>query len=346
MKDYQQLAIENIRIKTEARIEESRHYVQNMCNCFNVEVEDLIERVLQNCITINFHPDRVAYNSKTVLENLLEQGTYQSQFLTGISNGSMTAYVGGSRFNWEQRLFDSAYPEKSLDRPKYGALNILKYIDGATPRFGSCHFVLKNSVAERVTFSYGDSTHHPTTLSTKDTFICILAELLKDVQENKRLLNQVISYNQEALAILMNKNKTLKFMGRNLDYYIESHVHGDVYLHHDVEALYLDESFQKSQFNQIAKKLCQKYNISLYWIPQRQIKVDEIEEQFRGPMIPSLAKRIDSILGNNEGVMDAELLGRASRDIELNSTLWNDIGNKQELFQYIKQLWHTIACFG
>jgi hypothetical protein len=44
--------------------------------------------------------------------------------------------------------------------------------------------------------------------------------------------------------------------------------------------------------------------------------------------------------------MNATLLGKASRESELHPEEWNDIGNKSEVFQYIKQLWHTIGYFG
>ncbi|HHY43192.1 MAG TPA: DUF3626 domain-containing protein [Thermoanaerobacterales bacterium] len=51
--------------------------------------------------------------------------------------------MGGDRFLWEQRIFFDAYPPESIDRPKYGALNVFQYIDGASVRFGSCFFTLK-----------------------------------------------------------------------------------------------------------------------------------------------------------------------------------------------------------
>ncbi|HHT63879.1 MAG TPA: DUF3626 domain-containing protein [Clostridia bacterium] len=63
-------------------------------------------------------------------------------------------------------------------------------------------------------------------------------------------------------------------------------------------------------------------------------------------MIPKLAKKIDTVLGHNKGVMNVALLGKASRDSDLNPEKWSDIGSKSEVFQYIKQLWHTIEYFG
>jgi len=68
---------------------------------------------------------------------------YHGQFRTRTTNGGKTAHIGGDRFLWEQRLFFDSYPEDSVERPKYGALNLFRYIDGASARFGSCFFSLK-----------------------------------------------------------------------------------------------------------------------------------------------------------------------------------------------------------
>jgi hypothetical protein len=344
--DFQKLAIDKVRDNARNKTEECRIYVEQICKPFGVDVEKLINRILQNPVTLNFHPDRFSSNGKTVIENLLEQGQYHGQFRTGTTNGGKTAFIGGDRFLWEQRIFCNAYPDNSLDRPKYGALNILKYIDGASVRFGSCYLTLKKERIDRCTFAYGDSSTNPTTLCTRDTFVCVLADLFRDVQNHGKLLNQIVSSVQETLAILLNKNNRIKVIGRNLDYCIETHIHGDVWLKDDVDSFYMDESFQETEFAPIADELCHKYGIKLEWISKRQIEVEEIGDLFRGPMIPPLAKKIDMLLGHNQGIMNAALLGEASRESELNPEKWNDMGNKFEVFQYIKQLWHTIGYFG
>lgn len=343
--DYQILAVENVRNAAEAKTEACRIHLEQICKRFGVDIETLIDRVLQNPITINFHPDRFSDNGKTVLESLLEQGQYHGQFRTGTTNGGKTAFIGGDRFLWEQRLFSSAYPDSAIDRPKYAALNLFRYIDGASVRFGSCYLVLKKGIVDRCTFSYGDSSSNPTTLCTSDTFVCVLADLFKDVQNNGRLLNQVVSSEQEALAVLFQSNHA-KIIGRNLDYCIETHIHGDVFLKEDVDSFYMDESFQTTAFAKMADELCHRYGVRLAWIPKRQIKVEVVGELFRGPMIPVLARKIDNLFGHNQGVIHAALLGDASRDSELNPENWNDIGSRSEVFQYIKQLWHTIGYFG
>ncbi|MFD8638642.1 DUF3626 domain-containing protein, partial [Streptomyces sp. NPDC059656] len=75
-------------------------------------------------VTLNFHPDRLATHGRPLLEVLGEDGGYRSQFVTGTSNGGLTAYPGGDRWRWESRIFDGAYDDAAdRERPVYGALN-------------------------------------------------------------------------------------------------------------------------------------------------------------------------------------------------------------------------------
>ena len=347
MQEYQRLALCKIRESAKKNDEANINYLQSVCAPLGIDCRVLIRRLLQSPVTINFHPDRFSSNGKTVLENLMKQGRYHGQFCTGTTNGGKTAYIGGSRFLWEQRLFRGAYPDNVLDRPKYGALNILRYLDGASVRFGSCYFVMKKEIVDRCTFSYGDSSLEPTTLCTKDTFAGVAADLLRDVQNNNgSLLNQVVSSKREALAILLNRSDQLKHIGRDLDQYIEVHIHGDISLAEDAESFYMDESFRQTVFAEQAGELCCKYGIRMEWIPERQVKVNEIDELFRGPALPGLAKKIDYALGDGRGILHAALIGKASRDSILNPDRWSDIGKEPEMFQYLKQLWHTVGYFG
>ena len=105
MLHYQKDAINKVRKYAESKIEKHLAYIEEICNRFNVDVCFLINQVLSKPITINFHPDRFSNNGKTVMENLLEQGQYHGQFRTGTTNGGKTAFIGGDRYLWEQRIF-------------------------------------------------------------------------------------------------------------------------------------------------------------------------------------------------------------------------------------------------
>ena len=346
MLDCQISAIEKVR--EYARRNETAYcaYMEQVCNPLNINPDVLIEWVLRNPVTLNFHPDRILRNGKTIMENLLAQGEYHGQFRTGTTNGGKTAYIGGDRYLWEQRLFFDAYPQESLDRPKYGALNLFRYADGASARFGSCFFTLKHDIVSRCTFAYGDSSLTPTILCTSDTFAGILVGLLVDVKNHRRLLNKVVSSQQEALAILANPRDEHQEIGKNLDDCIEAHIHGDVRLSEDVENLSMDGSYLHTPFAEQAKLLCEKYGITLKTIPKRQVHADDISALFRGPTLPLLAKKMSRCFVDAQGIIDAALIGKASRESMLHPEKWTDIGTESELFQYFKQLWHIVGYFG
>ena len=69
---------------------------------FSVRVEEILKWIRENArITVNFHPDRLCKMRRegtteekwtTVAEALMEDNAYKCQFLTGISNGALTAY--------------------------------------------------------------------------------------------------------------------------------------------------------------------------------------------------------------------------------------------------------------
>ena len=345
--DYQAEALKKVREYAETKNDEYQKFVADFCAPFEINATTLINQILRTPITINFHPDRFSNNGQTIIENLVEQRQYHGQFRTGTTNGGRTAYVGGDRFLWEQRMFFDAYPPDILDRPKYGALNIFRYIDGASVRFGSCFFALKHEILSRCTFAYGDSHTSPTTICTHDTFIGILAGMLNEYLCTGKMLNQVftLSSKQEILAVLLNTCDEVKHIGKNLDCCVETHIHGDIQLDRDIDYFYVDASFQNTITGEQANELCKKCGIKLRWIPTRQIHVKSISNLFRGPKIPILANRIDSLFGKR-GFINAELIGRASRDSHLYPDAWADLGSEPELFQYFKQLWHTIGYFG
>ncbi|GGM90877.1 hypothetical protein GCM10011609_30010 [Lentzea pudingi] len=149
-------------------------------------------------VTLNFHPGR------GVLDSLVRDGVYRSQFETGTSNGGL----GGARCDWESRLFGGAYDHATpSDRPKYGALNHRRLSYGGAPRFGSAHLRLREEVLDRTTFCYPDSVFEPVDFGTARHFALTEDDSLDP-----------------------------------LDNYVEAHVHGPITLA-DVEAVVLDPTF-------------------------------------------------------------------------------------------------------
>lgn len=185
--------------------------------------EDLLAAVRDARVTLNFHPDRLLADGRTVDEALLEEGVYRSQFETRISGGGLTAYPGGDRDRWEHALFGGAYDgAPAAERPRYGGLNLLCHLNGACPGFGSCHLRLRPAALERTTFTWGDSNTEPAQIGVIDAFEVVLAPLLEEIGDWRGA--------EPALT-------------HDLDHYVEAQVHGVVALAEDVEAVVIDPAF-------------------------------------------------------------------------------------------------------
>ncbi|WP_030158821.1 DUF3626 domain-containing protein [Streptomyces sp. NRRL S-244] len=225
-------------------------------------------------VTLNFHPDRVAHG-RAVLDAMVDDEVYHSQFVTGTSNGGLTAHPGGDRWRWESRIFNGAYDaEPAHARPAYGGLNFRDKAVGAAPRFGSAHFRLTADTLMRTTFCYPDSFLEPSDFGVADRM---------------GLIELARADSQDAL-----------------DDYIEAQVHGPVRLDRDVEALVLDPCFQDTAVEEAAGRL----DCPLEWHLGFRLTVDELRLRpgYRGQEYVELGTRIAV-----DGVLDPRILGDAAR---------------------------------
>jgi hypothetical protein len=225
-------------------------------------------------ITLNFHPDRPA-GGVPVLVALARDGAYHSQFVTGTSNGGLTARPGGDRWHWESRIFGGAYDEGAAhERPVYGALNFRRQVVGAAPRFGSSHFRLGAGALARATFCYPDSAAEPTDFG---------------VAAGMSLIALAEADEQDAL-----------------DDYIEAHVHGGVDLARDVEALVLDACYRGTPVEAAARRL----PCPVEWHPGYRITVAGLRRHahYRGREYAELGARIA-----RDGLVDPRAIGDAAR---------------------------------
>jgi hypothetical protein len=215
-------------------------------------------------VVVHFHPDRIGVKPITA-EALLEEGEYRSQFETGLSSGSLTAFPGGARDRWEESLFGGAYhvPDALIgDRPKYGALEVIRYPDGPWPRFGSCYFVLREDVSWRTSFTFSGSEQPDAAerLGTIDEMACVLAPLFAEVASGggaqvpwpphvaptlgvehltvPGLIERVCGELPPARASSLSGPA-----GRVLDTGIEAPVHGPIRMDRDIERLVADPAF-------------------------------------------------------------------------------------------------------
>ncbi|MFJ9722247.1 DUF3626 domain-containing protein [Streptomyces sp. NPDC101209] len=225
-------------------------------------------------ITLNFHPDRLT-GGLPILRALAQDGAYHSQFVTGTSNGGLTAHPGGDRWRWESRIFGGAYDDADPhERPVYGALNFRRQVVGAAPRFGSSHFRLTAGILERTTFCYPDSAAEPADFGVA-AGMSLIALAEADEQDP-------------------------------LNDYIEAQVHGGVRLARHVEALVLDACYRGTAVEAEARRL----PCPVEWHPGYRLTVEELREHadYRGPEYAALGARIAE-----DGRIDPRIIGDAAR---------------------------------
>jgi Protein of unknown function (DUF3626) len=128
---------------------------------------------------------------------------------------------------------------------------------------------------------------------------------------------------------------------RNLNHYIEAQVHGDVLLRQDVDALVADPSFRHTDTGRVLNELCQRYDLALHWHAGFSLSCKEVPRDFRGPTMPSLAERV--AISN---VVDARAIGAAVRELRARPEEWTDRGNRDDVLQELKLLWHVLVKHG
>ncbi|KAB1906165.1 DUF3626 domain-containing protein [Micromonospora sp. AMSO31t] len=301
-------------------------------------------------LTLNFHPDRLLGDGRTVAEALDQEGVYRSQFETGVSNGGLTAFPGGDRDRWEERLFGGAYQRPGVppaERPKYGGLNLLDHPDGACPRFGSCHLRLRPAALARATFSFGDSHIEPKDHGTVTVFEPVLAALLAATATTGISLG-VAGMDTGTLlrTLLRRRERASDEAGRALDDYIEAQVHGELSLARDVEAVVVDPSFRDTEEGRILAGVARRHGFALCWHTGFELPVDGVDAEFRGPAIPPLAARVHAEFARPGEPVHAALIGRAAASVVREPHRWADRGPTEVTLQHLKQLWHVLVRFG
>ncbi|KIY02030.1 uncharacterized protein Z520_02168 [Fonsecaea multimorphosa CBS 102226] len=301
-------------------------------------------------VALHFHPDRPVGN-RVVAQGLLEDGTYRSQFETGISNGSVSAHAGGFRDLWERSLFQGAYHADDVSpchRPRYGALNLMRNPEGPAPRFGSCYLVLKPEVSARSTFTFGGSQADPRYRGIVDEFDAVLSALFEECFTRDFALGVSGIRPPQLMARILDLHEPLPanvsngVQCHNLDHFIEAQVHGDVHLDRDVEALIVDPSFRGSEIWQYIKGMATKYRFPLHCHHGFSMRVQDVPIDFRGPSMPSLAAAI----ARNGHQLDAETIGRAVRELARHPESWSSRGTYAEVLQEMKLIWHVLVRFG
>jgi hypothetical protein len=282
----------------------------------------------------------VGRSGATVAAGLLADGRYRSQWVTGTSNGSRSAFVGGDRHGFERGLFGSAYEgvdPAGDELPVYGALDLLHDPFGGSPRFGSSFVVLRPEVLDRTTLCVGDSHLGPRDVGTVDAPWCVLAGLAE--QAARDLLLDRRSGVADLLAILEGRQPTA-VVARSLDGYVEAQIHGGVDLTADVEAVVVDPSFAGTEVGDDLALAAERCGFVLAATPGTELAVDDVPPDFRGPTMPALARRV----ARADGIVDARAIGAAAPRVLPDQLPGGD--PPDSLLQQLKYLWHTVFALG
>jgi uncharacterized protein DUF3626 len=342
-------ALDFLRDKALSRKQKARENLEHILEMSNIDSDEfesavsVMKRRAQ--VALHFHPDRLTSEGSTVAESLLATGLYKSQFETGISAGSVSAWPGGVRWEWEDKLFGGSYSTadvESADRPKYGALDLMRSFDGPAPRFGSCYILLKPRVNERCTYTYRDSHLEPPEKGTWEEFDDILSALMSESFERSFALGLKRMKPRHLVEHFLSM-ESLDFgpVSRNLDHYIEAQVHGMVDLRRDVTHAVVDSSYRGHDVGRQMEELARKNEFELVWRPAFSLSVDAVPSDFRGVVMPRFAARVAQ-----EGRVDARLIGKASRSVVDRPRDWEEFGEPSHLLSLVKRLWHTTLKFG
>ena len=300
-------------------------------------------------VGLHFHPDRPDPDLKPVAQALLEQGIYRNQFVTKMSSGGETAYSGGERDRWEDKLFGGAYHNNETsdeERPKYGALDLMLHPDGPSPRFGCCFLLLKPEVSTRTTFTYLDSSHSGSK-GTYKAFDGILAAMMKDaffsdfaIGERNLTTGRLVEHLLTQLEQPF-QDPSGREANRNLNHYIEAQVHGDVCLRTDADIMVVDPSFKNTHIGEVLEEVCSAYSIDCFWHMGFTLPADEVPSDFRGPVMSPFATHVAI-----DGRVDPRVIGSAAMDLGRNPSEWSNWGDPREVRGLLKYLWHVLVRYG
>lgn len=326
-------------------------YVQSVANRTpykNISIDSLIEKIFRNIfITVNFVPDRICGNEKLVIENILKQGKYHNQFKTGVTNGSLLATNPKSvRYKLEHDLFNGIYDhqESSPSRPIYGALNLLKYANGAAPAYGSCFLTLKRDIYQKCTFAMlnDDSETNRPFKGTDRFFYPVLKAIFTQVLVKKHFLSKENYTVTKAIEYIESLNGCLtNEINKTIYYYIEAHIHDIINFDKDVTSIHIDESYKNTVISFIAEKISQKYQINLFWIPERKAPVSTLVQNS-----DSTVRQLVSIISNrlHTDYINPKILGDVYRN-RIMTEDWIEFGDLQNFNQLLRKVWYQVIYF-
>ncbi|KAM3509624.1 hypothetical protein MY10362_000517 [Beauveria mimosiformis] len=194
-----------------------------------------------------------------VAQALLQDDNYKTQSEAGIFDGLMTMQPGVPRDEWARHLFHSAYEAEGVmasQRPKYGALGLVRNANGPAPRFGSCFFHSQVPRGGAVYIYVWRIRRAVLVQKAADEMDAILAALMEE------------SFTRDSA------------LGHNLDHIIDAQIHGEVLLGHDVEALVVDPAFRDKSVGQHLCGVASAYEFTFRYLGRYSLHADAVSPDF------------------------------------------------------------------
>lgn len=103
----------------------------------------------------------------------------------------------------------------------------------------------------------------------------------------------------------------------------------------------VDPSFKGTQTEKFLSEACEKFDSKVHWHSGYILQTDKVPSNFRGPTMPSLARRVAP-----DGLLNAKKIGDAAASVRRNPNSWVDLGSEKDILQELKLLWHVLLRFG
>lgn len=202
------------------------------------DLNDVLSYIQFECnVTINCP-------TKVLVEHIINSPHFKNGYEVARDQGYLQA-----RTTWENNLFNNAYTESTfIERPKYGALNLLKLAGGSAPGYGKSYFILKPEVKGRITFVNGDSSLQMFHICTFTDPVALLVHL------QDQYIKNIVDIVKQNVISHPNMN------------YIECQIHGLLRLNMDFKKLYLSKNECTSNEINNVIHFCNNNNIELEFL--------------------------------------------------------------------------------
>jgi len=341
-------AIKNVEEYAKCGESQAKAAIQRLLKCYKLEYLDIDVIICKifnlRRITINFHPDLIMKNGNTTLEGLLDEGLYHNQFITEISSGHLSFQRDRNRDSWEGKIFGEEIALPSYKKPKYGGLNIFNYLDGASPKYGSCYLELTVDIVKRCTFMIADTNGTMNRKGTNDSFYVLFFTLIIEIIKTGKLFGKSYSSLLNFFKEIDVNGEKIELGANILDYGLEAQIFGAIDLRRDVERIYIDESYKETRICSVANELARRYDIRIEWIPMRKAPTEAMLCQCGSDALVDLINATRMQMPSD--CIDAMTLGEMRRILILNPEYWGKYGDEVQWNRQLRELWKFILLWG